>query len=484
MGMRAPESVAIGSAYPLAMAEAEWRSARKYAAPYAASLFVMVFELVRGTKDSFFGDEGVSVWYARKSLGSLFEVIWSEDANMGPYYISLWFWVRIDDGDLWIRALSALGTVAAVWGIWLVVRRWSGDRVAAVAVAVFALTPFVLSWSMQARGYSMAMAFTAWSLVFADRIVEQKGRWSGPMFGVMVGLAVATQISTAFVFVGIVLAMFAFAPTRQIARSVGTAGLVAAGVFAPFAWAVISNPSQANWVPNLTIDLFVRNTLSAASGGLWALMIASGCICLVAASVRSARFRPYLMALAGSASGVVGLALISLTAKPMFIDRYLIGCIPLAVIAAVGGWSAVWPRRWSIVAVAIVGISIVNLGISVDQTKPVPEGYREASAVLMDSVQPGDAIVVIGFYQFLGLNHYLPEGTPTQKLVASRDNPGSWVILDKDGNEFQTNRIWILDKGPAKEGTLGNWIQRRFPLIVMDEWFGLIRLQLRETSGG
>jgi hypothetical protein len=136
------------------------------------------------------------------------------------------------------------------------------------------------------------------------------------------------------------------------------------------------------------------------------------------------------------------------------------------------------------VAVAIVGISIVNLGISVDQTKPVPEGYREASAVLMDSVQPGDAIVVIGFYQFLGLNHYLPEGTPTQKLVASRDNPGSWVILDKDGNEFQTNRIWILDKGPAKEGTLGNWIQRRFPLIVMDEWFGLIRLQLRETSGG
>jgi hypothetical protein len=334
----------------------------------------------------------------------------------------------------------------------------------------------------------MAMAFTVWALVFADRIVRQERRWSGPMFGVMVGLAVATQISTVFVFVGIVLAMMVIAPNRQTVRSLVIAGFVAAGVFAPFVWAVISNPGQVDWISNLTIDLFVRQLLSAAGGGLGALMIASGWVCLIAASVRRVQFRQYLMALAGSVSGVVGLVLVSLAGKPMFVDRYLIGCIPLAVIAAAGGWSAVWPRRWSIVAVAIVGVSVVNLGIFVDRTKPLPEGYREAAVVLLDQVQSGDAIVVmVGVWTPLGLDHYLPEGTSRQKLVASWNNPDSWVIRDQDGNEFRTNRIWILDNGPPSAFSAvkaGDWIQRRFPIVTTDMRFGSIRLQLRETSGG
>jgi mannosyltransferase len=466
------------------MVTADERGATRLVAPYLASLFVMAFELVRGTSDSMWMDESVSVWYAKKPLVSLIGLVWSRDANMGQYCLALWFWARLDDGDLWIRALSALGTVAAVWGIWLVVRRWSGDRVAAVAVAVFALTPFVLGWSMQARGYSMAMAFTAWSLVFADRIVEQKGRWSGPLFGVTVGLAVATQISTLVVFVGVVLAVFALAPTWRTARSLASAGLAAAGVFAPFAWAVISNPGQVSWIPDLTIDRFSLVMLDASSGGFWALMIASGWVCLMVASIRFVRFRPYLMALAGSASGVVGLVLISVAVTPMFVPRYLIGCIPLAVVAAAGGWSAVWPRRWSIVAVAIVGIFILNLGISLDRTRPQNEGYRAAAAVVMDLIQPGDAIVATAVYPILGLTRYLPDGTPTQGLFASRESPGSWVVVDQDGNEFQTNRIWILYRGPAESARFGVWIQQRFPVVAVDEEFGGIRLQLRETSGG
>ena len=131
-----------------------------------------------------------------------------------------------------------------------------------------------------------------------------------------------------------------------------------------------------------------------------------------------------------------------------------------------------------------MGISILNLGISVDRTRPVPEGFREASAVVMDSFQPGDAIVATGVYPILGLMHYLPEGTPTERLVAPRDSPGTWVIVGQDRYEFRTNRIWIVYRGAVESGKFGDWIRGQFPIVAVDEWFGGIHLQLREKVGG
>jgi len=466
------------------MVERRQQSLAEYAAPIAASFFVMAFELARGAKDSMWLDESFSFAVAKRPLGSFLEFVWSQEANMGPYYLVLWGWIRLDDGDLWIRALSALFTVAALWGIWLLVRRWSGQVVAAVAVGVFVFTPYVLSWSMQARSYSMAMAFTAWSMVFADQMMKQKGRWPSVVFGAMVGLAVATQISTVFVFVGVVLAIWLLVPTWETTRKLALAGIAAMATFAPFAFAAISNPDHASWIPRLTPSVFWTELTSATSGPLWALLIGSGWVCLIVASFRDARFRPYLIALAGSVSGVLVLVMVSVWLKPMFINRYLIGCLPLAVIAAVGGWSALWPRRWPIVAGAVIGISALTLGVSFERTRPTLEDYRSAAAIVESSMQPGDAIVAIGGYQISGLVRYLPEGTPTETLVSSPTNPGSWTLRAKDGSEVQSDRVWIVyrDIRPSRE--LGDWIDRTYPVVVLDNKFEDIQLELRETRSG
>jgi hypothetical protein len=266
------------------------RKLLRFSAPAVASLFVVAFELLRGAKDSMWSDEIFSYWAAHQSFGSLLHQLWTREANMGPYYLALWFWVRIGNSDTWIRALSALATVVAIWGIWLVARRWSGARVAAVAVAVFALSPFVLSWSMQARGYSMAMAFTAWALVFADTLVRGDGRrsWvvSAAVFGAMVGLAVAAHLAAAGVFVGMIITMVVLAPGRRMVRNLAVSGVVAGVCFAPFAIAVAQDPSQ-DWIPDLDLQFFVKQLVEAGGGSFGALMIALGLVCAVIAAVEA-----------------------------------------------------------------------------------------------------------------------------------------------------------------------------------------------------
>lgn len=450
-------------------------------APIGASAFVFVFALFRATDSSMWWDEAFSFAAAKQPLSSLLDLIWVHEANMGPYYLVLWGWIRIDDGDLWIKLLSALATITALWGVWVIVRRWSGTGLAALAVTVFALTQYVLVWSIQARGYAMAMAATAWSLVFADRIRTGEGRWSGMVFGALVGLAVALQLSTAFVFVGVVAGISMLAPTRATLRSLVVGGAVAGVVIAPFSAAVIRNPDQAEWIPALTLDSFRAEFMRAASGPWWALVIGSGWICLAVGAAREARVRPYLLALAGAVSGVVGLVATSLLVRPMFISRYLIGCVPLAVVAAIGGASVLWPRRWRALTIAVVALSLVALGTSVGRIR-FGEDYRSAAAVVLDDLRDTDAIVPFGGFSLIGLTRYLPEGTPTHRIVPSAEIVGDWSVVAPDSSSMAADRLWVivLEKYPPPE--FAEWVSTDFPYVVIDRPLGEVRLVLRQRA--
>lgn len=190
------------------------------------------------------------------------------------------------------------------------------------------------------------------------------------------------------------------------------------------------------------------------------------------------------MALAGATSGFIGLVLISHFVRPMFVSRYLIGCLPLAVIAAVGGWSLIWPRWRMITAALVIGASLLILGTSIDRTRPVREDYRSAAIDVMARLAPGDAIVAYPGSSTPGLIRYLPEGTPTQRLVASVQQPGSWVIENADGSAERPRRLWVVIRGASPPPGLRDWIATNYPLVLAEGWYGDVRLQLRASTGG
>lgn len=466
------------------MAETGRRAYATYVAPAAASAFVLVFAVVRGTKDSMWFDEAFSYAVAKRPFGALVDFLLTGEPNMGPYYLSLWGWIRIDDGDLWIRFLSALCTVVALWGVWVIVRRWSGPGPAGLAAVVFALTPFVLAWSIQARGYTMAMAFAAWSLVFADRIRTGPGRWDGVVFGALVGLGVASQFATVFVFVGVIVALVALAPTRATVRSLLMSGVAAMVVFAPFSAAAVLKPDHASWIPDLTMKWFLREIDKTMSGNVWTAAIGSGVVCLLVASLRSGRVRPYLMPLAGAVTGLFGLVFFSVVVRPLFVDRYLIAILPLVVVAAVGGWSVLWSRWRVTLTVVVVGLMVLNLGASIERTRPSREDYRSVAADVLARGEPGDAIVAYPTSSVHGLTRYLPEGTSIHRLVSSARQPGSWMIVGTDGAEERPRRLWIVIRDANPPSALRDWITKNFPYVIRQGWYGSVRLELRGAAGG
>jgi hypothetical protein len=165
----------------------------------------------------------------------------------------------------------------------------------------------------------------------------------------------------------------------------------------------------------------------------------------------------------------------------MFIGRYLIGCLPLAVIAAAGGWSVFWTRWRLPSAIAIVGVSVLLLGASIDRTRPPPEDYRGAAAVVMEGLRPSDGIVADNNFPITGLVRYLPEGVATQKFIAPSIERKSWSIRNAEGATVQPERIWLLIRTAPPPG-LSTWLFANYPKILSEQPYGQLILQLRSSA--
>jgi hypothetical protein len=136
---------------------------------------------------------------------------------------------------------------------------------------------------------------------------------------------------------------------------------------------------------------------------------------------------------------------------------------------------------------AIVGAFAINLGFSLDQTRPVAQDVRGIAAFLETAAEPRDAIVAVPGYFASGVKRYLPAETPTHRLIASTSSPDSLVIVDGKGHEFPAERIWVVlqqrQRQPADSSL--DWIAEEFPVVKARQSFGGLQVELREklTAG-
>ena len=83
------------------------------------------------------------------------------------YYILLHFWSFVSSDETWLRLLSAACVVATVPLVYLLGKRLVGRVAGVTAATVFALSPFVVQYSQQARPYGLLLLLsTALTLIF------------------------------------------------------------------------------------------------------------------------------------------------------------------------------------------------------------------------------------------------------------------------------------------------------------------------------
>jgi mannosyltransferase len=110
-------------------------------------------------------DEALSVNISKLPVRDIPQAL-LRDGAPPLYYFLLHFWVRIfGSGDLAVRALSGLFSVATLPAVWIAGRRLGGRKMAGWALLVAASSPFAIRYATETRMYSLIAFLVAWGFL-------------------------------------------------------------------------------------------------------------------------------------------------------------------------------------------------------------------------------------------------------------------------------------------------------------------------------
>ncbi|GAA0312288.1 glycosyltransferase family 39 protein [Kineococcus aurantiacus] len=389
------------------------------------------------------------------------------DAGLGPWYALMHPWVRVSQGEAWLRLPGAVATVVAVVVVAACARRLL-DPVAGVAAGVVcAVLPVLVEHSQEARPYPLVVAsvtVTAYALL-RDR-EGPRTRWWILWTGAATAAAALHVLSGApavAALITVVLLWPARAPRRRILLG---AVLPASAAVALVAVGFSQAPDRIGDdfpVLSRTLDLW-----HSAAGGRAALVVVA-VLCAVGLTAWSRRadrggrrFGPVfviawiaapVLANAGSAWG-----------GQLFEPRYSTAAAPgLAVLCGAGvavlargrGAQSLGLPRWRSVgaglAVTLLVATQVPHLVQVRRQAYVIDDMPAAARDLAASVQPGDAVVYLGNTTRPMARYYLPPGLGLEDVLL-RSDPAVSVSIGgdeiPDGERLAAlgsfNRVWLV----------------------------------------
>lgn len=416
---------------------------------------------------SFWRDEISSVVFAHASIPDLLTIIDRERRvaglpNMATYYLVLHFWLVVGETEARVRLLSVLAGVATIVPIYLTAKRIGGWVAGLVAGALFAVIPYVVHYSQDARGYSMSMLAAAALTWLVIKATERQtvGWWLAYGITAALGLYVHFFVALVIAVHGIwVLAARRMPPWRALVA--GALPVVIAA--APLPYIVLQYGTKHGWIDPLTFRRMglALSELAGNTGALVAFVVA---ICVVLVVHRRNPLAWLLVAVV-----LVPLAVTAgmSTVKPLFVPRYLIVVLP--AMATVAGVAVASLRPVPARAVAAVAIGAVLLW-SLPTAYPAldRQDWRSAARFMSERMTPEDRFVIQadGRRQ---LEYYL--GRHGITMPPSED---VWDVL-ADSAETQ---VWVFVSDEGSPNAIRRALEEEYDLVVDHSWGRRIRLIL------
>jgi len=387
-------------------------------------------------------DEAQTVAIARLPLGDIAEGL-RHDGAPPLFYVLLHGWMRIfGDGDLAVRFLPGLFSVAALPLAWLAGRRLGGETVAWSAVILLAASPFAVRYATEARMYSLVVMLVLMGYLAVTELLE---RPASRRAAVAVGAVTAALLLTHYwafylLFVtGVALVALARregSPTREGARR----GLVAMA---------IGSLAFVPWLPSFLYQLAntgtpwggpgrlrsLVDTVFHFSGGYWdpGLVVGMATYGLIALALfgraideRRVEFhlhtRPGGRHLAVIAYGTLAVAIVAtVIGRSAFAVRYASVMFPLVVLLAALGTGVLLDRRIRHGLLAVIVISGF-WGIAPNVFGDRTSAARVAAA-LRDGVEPGDVVAYCPDQLGPSVSRLLPDDMGAAHLTFPRATP-------------------------------------------------------------
>ncbi len=372
----------------------------------------ILFSLSTLMTQSILLDEAQSLWVSTKSVQTILYFD-AQDVLVPLYELLLHFWIQIFGNTIIAaRSLSFLFFLATLPFLYQLGKEASDKKTAMITVTLFALSPFILWYSSEARMYSLFAFIATINHIFFLRYMRSSGKHS--KFGYIVSTIVG--LYTHYFFIFLLFTQFIFLLLRWWIKKVKEnlhllfmhmLMLFVSGLFfLPWAYYFISLGAAANTQPlippptsyNLIQSVvnflfgFQSNAIQSILISLWPIFILGLFIIFTknerqnVASINYfafATFFPIIIIFLGS------------FIKPIFLSRYLILVTPTLFFLL--AWTI--SRNRNRIAKVVLGtlfiamfVSLVYQNISI--TTPVKKNYKGVASYLEQQATPSDIIAV------------------------------------------------------------------------------------------
>jgi mannosyltransferase len=373
----------------------------------AAAVVLRFFDL---SSKPFWSDECFSVEIAWIGWRNFLHLMWWREANMSLYYILLRGWLHFGHGAFFIRSLSVVLAIATLPAIYWVANLLYGRRVALIAGALLAFNAYHVRYSQEARSYTLFVLLATFSSRFLIAWLHEPER------RYRIGSAVYAHFYALLLLIAQVLVLCCWGVPdettsgansgikHEIQQSLKRAWTVIAIAVLPIIIFVAkTGAGPIKWIHRPGLRDLYEFWQHFSGGSSWPLALIFALACLAAIfPVRKqllVRNRPWetwrcqflLMWLLLP----VLLTVVISFARPVFLARYMIFCLPAFLILVSAGLAQIRPS-W-LLAPALILILLFSLqGISFVYAHDYDNDRDAAGAatdLVLDHAQPGDAII-------------------------------------------------------------------------------------------
>ncbi len=392
---------------------------------------------------SFWLDEGSTFVIVHRDWASFWHLLWSHEGNMAFYYVLMRLWLRLGASEFAIRSFSALAGIVTVPLIYLLGKRLFDSRVGLVSALLLAVQTAHVEYSQEARGYSLAVLLCTLSFLFLHDALMRRSGASWALYVAASVLAVYTQFLAALIILAEAVSLLACPREKIRWRHVATAAAAIVLFCVPAVIFVSTNDvGQLAWVPPLSFRQVHHAVTLLTGNGLILVLYAPFLLFGVLSAIRPASTPQSMTSRWNSALVLtwflvpIMLLLVLSLVKPLFAPRFLLMCVPAAVLLTAFGLSKVRPV-W--VNVPIIAAILVTSAASLSTYYSKPkEDWRGVTKYVLSSARPDDALVLCDSAAF---DYYRYRLQDSNKLPAEFP-PAS--LIDGGANVVGYGRMWIV----------------------------------------
>ncbi len=367
-------------------------------------------------------DESYTIAVGQRPFGEMLE-LFSFESNGIMYQLLMWPTLALGESVWLVRLPAAITGVLATAAVYWTGRELLGRNVGLVAAAVMAVHPFAVGLSQQTRYYSLTFLFATLSVGMLARGLKTGSRLDWALYVVTTAAAVysntlallalpATHVSVIWV---------SRVPWRLLVKPLGTALIATALLIVPqllltLEASSIRDPLYHLRSPDLGAAARAAEALVLGNDGAPARAAAIiGVLAVVTLgfalprAFRYVRMRGMVQALRRNETVVVVWAVFFPVASfvvsqrhPIFGDRYLIVVVPGVCLLIALLLSAIRGPLYVPTVALVVGLLLAP----VFTREPLFSDYRGAAALLSETREPGDPLVVIPMERLPALAYY------------------------------------------------------------------------------